>query len=148
VGRPRKPDKKLPISFRASPELASRLEQFALALGTTTSDAIERALAAYFESPLADEAIIAQESRRTAAASSLRARAAATTAARSVDREALRLLREHLLGATYLKMVSDTELTATDARLLVRQARADLDEHLPALTTHPEILDGLLGRRR
>jgi predicted transcriptional regulator len=148
VARPRKADKKVPVSFRANPELASRLEQYATALGTTTSEAIERALETFLQSELAHTAIADQEATRAAASEALRADADAIAAARRISRDSLALLREHIAGATYREMSDPTELTATEVRMIVKQVRSDLGEHFKVLVARPQLLDGLLGKRR
>ena len=144
MGRPRKPDKKVALSFRASPQLAERLDQFATALGTSLSEAVEGALASFFEAGLAREAVVERESTRAAAFAAIDAESAARSALKSVDPAALPFLRAHLNGDTYRRMTEGTQHTSTQARELVRGARDVLGEHYSVVAAKPDLLDGLV----
>jgi len=148
VARPRKPDKKLALSFRAAPALADRIDQFATAMGTSTSEAVEHALAAFFEAGMARRSVLDMEARRAAAFAVIDAEAQALAAVRKVDPRSLGFLRAHLEGETYREMVTGSPARPAEARELVRQARAVLGEHYPTLLAKPELLDGLAPYRR
>ncbi len=138
------------LSFRANPELADRLDQYATALGTSLSEAVEGALASYFDAGLAREAILEMEAKRAAAFASIDAEGAATRALRTIDLAALPFLRAHLDGHSYRRMTDGTDYTAAQAREMVRAARHALGDHYPVLVAKPELLDGLVpwGKRR
>jgi predicted transcriptional regulator len=144
VGRPRKPDKKVALSFRASPLLADRLDQFATAMGTSLSEAVEAALSGFFEAGLAREAIVDMEAKRAAAFASIDAEGAARQKLRSVDAETLPMLRAHLHGDTYRRMVEGTNYTSAQARGMVRGARDALGPSYAVLAAKPELLDDLV----
>jgi predicted transcriptional regulator len=148
VGRPRKPDKKVAFSFRATPQLADRLDQFATALGTSLSEAVEGALNSYFEAGLAREAILDREATRAAAFASIDAEGAATRALRTVDPTALPFLRAHLNGDTYRRMAEGTDYTPAQAREMVRAVRLALGDSYPVLFAKPELLDGFVSRNK
>lgn len=148
VGRPRKPDKKLALSFRATPVLADRVDQFATAMGMTLSEAVEHALGSFFEAGLARHSVLDMEARRAAAFATMDAETGALAAVRRVDPRALGFLRAHLEGETYREMVQNTGARVAEARELVREARTVLAEHYPLLLAKPELLDGLAPYRR
>lgn len=147
MGRPRKPDKKQALSFRAAPALADRIDQFATAMGTSTSEAIEQALGAFFEAGMARQAVMDMEARRAAAFAVIDAEAQALAAVRKLDPRALPFLRAHLEGDTYREMITGTLSRVPEARELVREARAVLGEHYPVLVAKPELLDGVAPYR-
>lgn len=148
MGRPRKLDKKVAISFRASPLLADRIDQFATAMGTTTSEAVEHVLTTFFDAGMARDSILQMEARRSAAFATLDAEATVTTLLRKIDRKTLRFLRAHLEGETYRQMVGTSDTKPQQARELVRQARQVLGTHYGTLAAKPELLDHLVPRKR
>ena len=148
MGRPPKPDKKQALSFRATPVLADRVDQFATAMGMTLSEAVEHALGAFFEAGLARQSVLDMEARRAAAFAVIDAETEALVALRKVDPRALGFLRAHLEGETYREMVAGGPTRSAEARELVREARAVLGDHYPVLVAKPELLDGLAPYRR
>ena len=148
MGRPPKPDKKQALSFRATPVLADRVDQFATAMGMTLSEAVEHALGSFFEAGLARQSVLDMEARRAAAFAVIDAETEALAALRRVDPRALGFLRAHLEGETYRDMVANSSARAAEARELVRQARAVLGENYPVLVAKPELMDGLAPYRR
>ena len=148
MGRPRKPDKKIALSFRASPVLADRVDQFSTAMGVSLSEAVEHALGAFFDSGMARQSVLDMEAKRAAAFAVIDAETEAVAALRRVDPRALGFLRAHLEGETYRDMVAGSGTRAPEARDLVRDARAVLGGHYPVLLAKPELLNGLAPYRR
>lgn len=140
MGRPRKPDKKVALSFRATPQLAADLDRLALALGSTMSEAVEQALAYFIEHGFAQRLASARDADRAAALAELDADAAVRTALRRLKPEARRYLRRHLDGETYRDMSRDSDISAAQVREIVREARSQMGETYRRLLAKPELL--------
>src|SRR5687768_17560412 len=140
VARPRKIDKKVPLSFRADPRTARRLERFATAIGASLSEAVDVAVREFLDSDLVGRVTAERAAESAAARREIEAEASAVAALGALPRGSLWLLESHLGGLTYRDMVRGTSVSAAQAREIVRRARSELGDHYPVVLSKPELI--------